>query len=114
MFFGVGRIGNDVLNVADDGRATKAEIVNWLAGELGLAAPRFTGEPAGGRRTVTPDRVISNAKIKAHGSVTALLDVSRRLRQFVVALTQRAFVHCSLTSRSSRHSTLNSPTPWPV
>ena len=47
------------------GSATKAEIVNWLAGELDLAPPRFTGEPAGGRRTVTSDRVISNAKIKA-------------------------------------------------
>jgi nucleoside-diphosphate-sugar epimerase len=58
-------IGNDVFNVADDGRATKAEIVTWLAAELGLAAPRFTGGPSGGRRTVTPDRVISNAKIKA-------------------------------------------------
>lgn len=58
-------IGSDVFNVADDGRATKSEIVTWLAGELALAPPRFTGEPAGGRRAVTPDRVISNAKIKA-------------------------------------------------
>jgi nucleoside-diphosphate-sugar epimerase len=53
-----------IFNVADDGAAPKAEIVNWLAGKLGLPAPVFSGAPAAGRRAVTPDRIIDNAKIK--------------------------------------------------
>ncbi|MGC4072639.1 MAG: NAD-dependent epimerase/dehydratase family protein [Nibricoccus sp.] len=53
-----------IFNVTDDGAAPKAEIVNWLAGKLGLPAPVFSGAPAAGRRAVTPDRVIDNAKIK--------------------------------------------------
>ena len=68
---GVGGAANDtgsadgeIFNVADDGAAPKAEIVNWLAGKLGLPAPVFSGAPAAGRRAVTPDRIIDNAKIK--------------------------------------------------
>ena len=57
-------IGNEVFNVVDAGRARKAEIVNWSAEQLGLPSPRFTGGPAGGRRMVTPDRVISGEKLK--------------------------------------------------
>lgn len=57
-------VPSHVLNLADDGRATKAEIVHWLAERLGVAVPRFNGEPAGGRRAVTPDRVILNEKAK--------------------------------------------------
>lgn len=57
-------IADEVFNVTDDGRARKAGIVNWLAGQLGLAPPRFSGGPAGGRRMVTPDRVILNEKLK--------------------------------------------------
>lgn len=53
-----------VFNVADDGPAPKVEITAWLAMKLGVARPRFTGEPATGRRRVTPDRVIANDKIK--------------------------------------------------
>ena len=53
-----------VFNVADDGAATKADVAHYLAGKLGLDAPRFTGESAPGRRRVTPDRVIANDKIK--------------------------------------------------
>lgn len=53
-----------VFNVADDGAAPKVEITAWLAMKLGVARPRFTGEPATGRRRVTPDRVIANDKIK--------------------------------------------------
>ena len=53
-----------VFNVADDGAATKAEITAWLATQLGLPAPRFTGEPAGGRAPV-PDRIVVNARLKA-------------------------------------------------
>jgi len=58
-------VGSGVFNVADDGAATKAEIVAWLAERVGVALPRFTGEPAAGRREVTPDRVIVNTKAKA-------------------------------------------------
>lgn len=53
-----------VFNVADDGAAPKAEIAAFLAKKLGVPTPRFTGEPAGGRRRVTPDRVIANDRIK--------------------------------------------------
>ena len=57
-------VANETFNLADDGAATKSEIVGWLAERLGVPAPRFTGEPAVGRREVTPDRVIPNAKAK--------------------------------------------------
>ncbi len=53
-----------VFNVADDGAARKAEVVNWLAARLGVPEPVFNGVPATGRRAVTPDRVIANDKIK--------------------------------------------------
>ncbi|MES2692512.1 MAG: NAD-dependent epimerase/dehydratase family protein [Verrucomicrobiota bacterium] len=58
-------VKDEILNLADDHPARKHEIVAWLAGKLGLPEPRFTGEPAGGRRVVTPDRIISNARSKA-------------------------------------------------
>jgi nucleoside-diphosphate-sugar epimerase len=58
-------VANEIFNVADDGPAHKAEIVAWLAVHLGVPSPRFTGEPASGRRALTPDRVISNAKLRA-------------------------------------------------
>lgn len=58
-------VANEIFNVADDGAAPKAEIATWLAIRLGLPVPRFTGEPAVGRRMVTPDRVIANGKLKA-------------------------------------------------
>ncbi len=58
-------VPSQVLNLADDGRARKAEIVRWLAERLEVAVPRFNSEPAGGRRAVTPDRVIVNDRAKA-------------------------------------------------
>lgn len=58
-------VANEVFNVADDEPTRKSEVVSWLASRMNLPVPRFTGEPAGGRRAVTPDRVISNAKCKA-------------------------------------------------
>ncbi len=61
--FGAPNAGG-IFNVADDGAATKSEIVAWLAARIGVAMPRFTGEPAGGRRAVTPDRIIGNGKLK--------------------------------------------------
>lgn len=57
-------VADGVLNVADDGAAPKVEMTAWLAMKLGVPRPRFTGEPATGRRRVTPDRVIANDKIK--------------------------------------------------
>ncbi|MFA6960303.1 MAG: NAD-dependent epimerase/dehydratase family protein [Opitutaceae bacterium] len=59
-----GEVTGGVFNVADDGAAPKVEITAWLAMKLGMPRPRFTGEPASGRRRVTPDRVIANDKIK--------------------------------------------------
>jgi nucleoside-diphosphate-sugar epimerase len=58
------KVANEIFNVADDGTALKGEITTWLAAQLGVPAPRFTGEPAAGRRTVTPDRIIANTKLK--------------------------------------------------
>ena len=57
-------VRNEIFNVADDGAAPKATIIAWLAAKLGVPVPRFTGEPTVGRRSVTPDRVIVNDKIK--------------------------------------------------
>lgn len=57
-------VAGGVFNVADDGAAPKAEIVAFVAARLGRPAPRFTGEPAEGRRRVTPDRMIANDKLK--------------------------------------------------
>lgn len=54
-----------VYNVADDGAATKGEVAAWLAARLGVAEPRFTGLPAGGRRAVTPDRLIDAGRARA-------------------------------------------------
>ncbi len=56
--------GARIYNVADDGAATKGEIVAWLAARLGVRTPEFTGVPAGGRRAVTPDRIIANDRLK--------------------------------------------------
>ncbi|MEO6002695.1 MAG: NAD-dependent epimerase/dehydratase family protein [Opitutus sp.] len=58
-------IEDGIFNVADDGAAAKGEIVNWLAAEIGVPAPVFTGAPVAGRRAITPDRIIDNAKLKA-------------------------------------------------
>ena len=57
-------IAGGIFNVADDGAATKAELAGYLARELGLPPPTFTGVPVAGRRAVTPDRVIDNANLK--------------------------------------------------
>jgi nucleoside-diphosphate-sugar epimerase len=58
---------NRVYNVADDAPGAKAEVVGWLAQQLGRAPPRFTGGPASARRgfAVPPDRIISNARLRA-------------------------------------------------
>lgn len=53
-----------VFNLADNAAATRAEVVAWLAGQLGVPVPVFTGEAAPGRRRVTPDRIILNTKAR--------------------------------------------------
>lgn len=57
-------LGDDVFNVADDEPAPKAEVCAWLAKRLNVPVPTFTDLPAGNRRAVTPDRVISNGKLR--------------------------------------------------
>lgn len=58
------RGGAEVFNLCDEGEATKGEVVAWLAARLGVPMPRFTGMPAGGRRAVTPDRIIDGTKAR--------------------------------------------------
>jgi nucleoside-diphosphate-sugar epimerase len=58
-------VANEILNLADDHPTHRAEVVSWLADRLGVAVPKFTGEPAAGRRMVTPDRVIVNVRARA-------------------------------------------------
>lgn len=58
-------MGRGIFNVADDHPAPKEEVVRWLATRLGLPVPAFSGEPAGTRRAVMPDRIIANGKLKA-------------------------------------------------
>ncbi|MCF3648699.1 NAD-dependent epimerase/dehydratase family protein [Synoicihabitans lomoniglobus] len=53
-----------VFNVADNSRATKADVVTWLADRLGQTTPPFTGISAPGRRAHMPDRIISNDLLK--------------------------------------------------
>lgn len=57
--------GAEVFNLADAGEATKGEVVAWLAARLGVPEPVFTGRPAGGRRAVTPDRIIDASRARA-------------------------------------------------
>lgn len=58
-------IANSTFNVADDRAASKAEVVAWLASRGGTAVPHFNGVVSPGRRAIAPDRIISNAKLKA-------------------------------------------------
>lgn len=62
---GRGGGGGDVFNLADDRPTPKREVVAWLAGRMGLPRPEFSGEPAGGRRALVPNRRISNTRLKA-------------------------------------------------
>lgn len=55
---------NQVYNVADDTPAPKAELVAWLAAELGRPPPEFDPNAISARRRQVPDRVILNARIK--------------------------------------------------
>lgn len=55
----------NIFNLADDGAATKAEVVGWLAARLGRSSPAFSGVRVPGRRAQVPDRIIANDAIKA-------------------------------------------------
>jgi nucleoside-diphosphate-sugar epimerase len=57
----------EIFNVVDDTPAPKAEVVKWLAVQTGQPAPRFSGGSASARRgfSTPPDRLISNARLKA-------------------------------------------------
>lgn len=65
-FAAPGERGSARLNVADDGAAPKSVVAAWLAQQLGLPAPSFSGESVSARRGITPDRVILNHAIKEH------------------------------------------------
>jgi nucleoside-diphosphate-sugar epimerase len=66
-FTAPGSLADGIFNVADDAPTPKAEVVRWLAEQLGRPAPRFTGGAASARRgfALPPDRLISNARLKA-------------------------------------------------
>src|SRR5690606_32116299 len=57
-------VESGIFNVADDNAAPKAAVVQWIATRLCRPQPAFSGEPATGRRAVTPDRVIVSERIK--------------------------------------------------
>jgi len=56
--------GTHVFNAADDAPAPKAEVAGWLARELGVPTPLFTGAAHPARRAVVPDRVVMNAELR--------------------------------------------------
>ena len=61
-------VANEIFNVTDSLPARKAEVVDWLARELGRSVPRFSNEATGNARRggePVPDRVISSEKIRA-------------------------------------------------
>jgi len=58
-------IGSEIFNVADSAPAPRAEVVRWLADQLGRPVPGFDGSTAARRGGAPmPDRIISNAKIQ--------------------------------------------------
>ena len=54
----------EIFNVTDDAPMPKSDVVNWIAQQIGVAAPGFSGVPVPGRRSDPPDRAVSNEKIK--------------------------------------------------
>lgn len=53
-----------IFNVVDEGQATRAEVVTWLAQRMGIPVPVFSGQNVAGRRAVRPDRILLNSKLK--------------------------------------------------
>ncbi len=58
-------VANETFNLVDDKPTPKLEVTDWLAVRLGVPSPRFTEKPISERRGLTPDRRVSNTKIKA-------------------------------------------------
>jgi nucleoside-diphosphate-sugar epimerase len=61
-------VANEIFNVSDGQPATKREVVEWLAQQLGRPVPVFDGiQPPSARRggEPVPDRLISNAHLRA-------------------------------------------------
>jgi len=80
--------GNRIFNVADDAAATKKQVVEWLAAQVGRPPPRFSGGPASTRRGFAepPDRLISNARIKVNWAGGRSIRLSRGYRQILSGL----------------------------
>lgn len=59
-------IGSEVFNLSDGTPATRAELVGWLAGEIGAPEPQFDGAVTSARKggEPTPDRIIVAEKIR--------------------------------------------------
>lgn len=61
---------DSIFNVTDDGSFTKREMIEWLAGRLGLANPQFDPEQSSLRDSrrksegALPNRIVSNARIR--------------------------------------------------
>lgn len=58
-------VANEIFNVADDEPVRKSEVVAWLATQVDQPLPRVVAGRHPSRRPTTPDRVISNARIKS-------------------------------------------------
>lgn len=59
-------VRNEVFNVSDDAPATRAELLNWLAAQLGRPPVAFEADSGNPRRggEPSPDRIIRAAKIR--------------------------------------------------
>ncbi len=57
-------VGSTIFNVVDDSPTPKKDVVSWLAEQLRLAAPGFSGVHASVRRAAGLNRSVSNEKIK--------------------------------------------------
>ncbi|GAB5561498.1 MAG: SDR family oxidoreductase [Synoicihabitans sp.] len=54
----------ELFNVSDGHPALKSEVVNWLADQLELPRPKFSGKITLGRRGIRPNRRILNTKLR--------------------------------------------------
>lgn len=57
-------VDSQIFNLTDNSPPTRDELVRWLCDKLGRSVPAFSGQPAPGRRRISPDRIISNRKIR--------------------------------------------------
>ena len=53
-----------IFNLADEGAATRGEVVAWLAARWGLPPPVFTGEEGPRREGPAPDRIIRSTRAR--------------------------------------------------